>query len=405
MRLFQCRRTYTRIWLFRTSLVYFLFAAHTVSSQITVKPTESVVFLRQLANLILGSDSPVPLEDSRGWYGVVLAAPATALSPLVTSFDAQSRSQQNIGQLLSSISLFDYNLRVIDGVARFGERRIADVWLDIISRSRPAALTADNTSNRSDYVRWLFRQADAVDRARGVRFEREPSLYYERYSEYEAIYNLLTNAESKDDGAWRMHPKLTGYSSISEAKKAIVADWLKYGYKTEIEGADASFRADEGRAGWEEWTDTNARFSTERFYISQQQWIPHTYLFPPPNEWFNLATWINCVATAFDGKAVIHFQLARIQIKRPWMDVGVLIDGKLHLDAGGDLVVSTGLAPSLTTYPDGRMSVFAEELLIVRQIKVEGQQISLEGHPLAFAYPEAVNLAGYMVRVLPKLPK
>jgi hypothetical protein len=50
------------------------------------------------------------------------------------------------------------------------------------------------------------------------------------------------------------------------------------------------------------------------------------------------------------------------------------------------------------------MSVFVEELLIVRHLQFTTEAMK-HAHPLGrFVYPEATNLVGYICRILPTIP-
>ena len=88
------------------------------------------------------------------------------------------------------------------------------------------------------------------------------------------------------------------------------------------------------------------------------------------------------------------------------MDLDGLLSGRLIFREGEgmDGLVSSGSIPTEDALPEGKMSAFVEELLLVRDIRLMSG-LDQSDHPLSkFAYPDAINLVGYVVRVLPKLP-
>jgi hypothetical protein len=364
--------------------------------------------IRQLSNLLLGSEQPLQIDDNRGWRGVLLAPPGTPVTPIITAFDGLSGGTQSVVQLLDSIQLFDKALTVEDGLAAAGERSIGTVWEDLVERCMPTSERFLRTArSETDESKWLFKKTDRIDDARGIKFEREPSRYLNRYREFESMYQVLANAEVTGDGAWRMHPKLETFPSVRDAKDTILRDWVRYGFKTEIEAADLTFRKSEGQKQWSDWTNVRQRFQSERLYIDAKQWVPRTYLFPPASEWMSMSSWSSLKVVTTGGK-LVKFQLARIRIHRPWLALDDLLDGKLVVNSVNakkdNYTLSSGDVPTLTKYPRGRMAVFADELLLVRQLRFEDAEAA-QVHPLGrFTYPDAINLAGYVVRVLPRLP-
>ena len=368
---------------------------------------ERELFLADLSTLLLGRNQPVPL-DNQSFRGIVLAPPGTAISPLITAFDAQSADFQSVAQITDAISAVDKPLLVQSGIGSGSDRTISDIWETILQNSMPKPpRSPEELVTNVDVGRWLFRQPDAVDLVRGVRFDREPSDYLLRFREFESTFQLLTATEQRDDGAWRLHPRLAGFTRLQEAKAAILADWVKYGYKIEVERADYSFRQAALVEPWAAWSNAKANFDSERVLINPQRSVSRTFLFPPPFTWMTLSTWLNGSARSIQGRQIATFQIARVRINRLWFPLESLLDGSIQIDSNASAkvgLISDGTTPTLLNYPRGRLSVIPEEILIVRQIRFPVESDKTNNPLGVFAYPDTINLVGYIVRVLPKLP-
>jgi len=308
------------------------------------------------------------------------------------------------------INLYDRVMVVQDGVAHFGTRSVSDVWENVLNRTMPTTTIPTELTEKDEVAKWLFRTTDKIDKARGIRFEREPSLYMLRYREYELLYQMLTVAATKDDGAWRLHPRLSQFTTIKEARNTIADDWVKFGYKVEVEAAQQAFKKRANAESWMVWTDAKARFEADKVAIDPNRSLQRTLLYPPPETWLTMSSWVRLITRTADGKGTIRCQFARIRIIRPWLSIDDLIDGKLRIDPSlpenRNFLLSDGTAPTLTKVPKGELSVYVEELIIVRDIKYENVNPEKTAHPLAlFAYPESTNLLGYVVRILPKSPE
>ena len=89
------------------------------------------------------------------------------------------------------------------------------------------------------------------------------------------------------------------------------------------------------------------------------------------------------------------------------MDLGALLSGRIKPRRTEDsaLPVSDGAPANENAVPNGTLGAFIEELVLVREITKTGGQNSVpDGHPLGnFAYPDAINILGYVVRTLPSI--
>lgn len=369
-----------------------------------------VTFLGELSNRLLGQPQPLKLGDGKGWRGVLLAPSGTPLSPLISAFDPEGYEGVSASLVLQNVNLFDRVLLVENGTGHFGLSTVGEVWEEVLARSRPRQLLLlPEEEEKAPTYRWLFAQPDKVDRARGVTFEREPSMYMKRYREYELLYSMLVIADTRDDGAWRLHPRLSSFGTIEEARRTVAEDWIKFGFKTEIDAAQADFNARMSGEKWREWTEANTVFRSGRLILNADLSVPRSLLFPPPAAWLGMGSWTRVTSRIAGTDKTVTFQLARISIMRPWLKLESLLDGKLEIDftqqENADFSLSHGDEPSLTQYPKGRMSVFAEELLIVRQIAFSDDSIR-DKHLLGgIVDREATNLVGYVVRILPAYPR
>jgi hypothetical protein len=258
-------------------------------------------------------------------------------------------------------------------------------------------------------AKWLYRVSDRVDQARGVQFIGEPSAAFQIYREYELLYKLLLNAKGGDNttldnqDSWRLHPRLAQFRHVDDALRSIEEDWIRFGYRREVSEAIAEFEKAAGSRAWIEWTRAKTRLETELTLVGRNTEVYRTVLSPPPAEWLRMGSWIKLTAHSA-GNREIRFQIARVQIVRPWFQVEQLLDGRIKVSdprVVGELF--KGGKPTLTDYPGGRLSVYPTELLIVRQIRVSpGAEDAL--HPLTlFAKTDELQLLGYIVRYIERV--
>lgn len=361
--------------------------------------------LRDITRVIVGADAPVKKPDG-SWNGVVLAPAGTPISPLLTSWENQRLDLGSVGQQLEAIKLYDQALLVRDGVAFSLDIQLADTWEQIISRCRPP-LDAKKAPSEEVY-KLLFRIPDKIDQLKGVQFLQVPSDEYRRYAEYRSLMQLLINAEQNNDSLWRLHPRLSVFTSLAEAHRTIQDEWNRFGFRQEIEAAEAEYLRVNSEDRWKVWTDAHLRFSTLSYTSSSGITVPRTVLFPSPELWMSMGSWITMHSDLGPAEGDYAFQLARVSISRPWMEVGRLLAGEIQFrqDPGGgtEILISDGQNPTLLQYPQGRLAVLPEQLLLVRRIRVR-QEAPKADNPLSrFAFPDEINLFGYVVRALPKIP-
>jgi hypothetical protein len=373
-----------------------------------VMTAERGEFLLELTRALLSSESPKAERDG-GWTGVVLSPPGQALSPVLASFDAVGSDRVNVAQALADAALFDRSLVVSDGVGNSSPFYLADSWKTVLDNSMPRkAFPRDGLGVESQ--KWLFRLPDRVERARGIDFVGEPSVFFLRYREYELLYQLLANAKTSSSGildgadSWRRHPRLSKFANLENAMRSIAEDWVRFGHRAEIDKAKAELDDLVGSKEWVEWLRVKAKFDTESIDVGRTGKVYRTLLSPPPSEWLRMGSWV-ALSVQTLKKETIRFQMARVRIDRPWLDMESLVSGGIKIaDDDQRSRISSGRVPTLTSYPPGRLSVYAVELVIVKNIQVSAGAVG-SLHPLAlFASPDQIQLLGYIVRVTPKLP-
>ncbi|MDI5924552.1 hypothetical protein QBK93_07640 [Rhizobium leguminosarum] len=350
--------------------------------------------------LLGGSVNFRELSENRGWTGVVLAPPGTSLAPIVEAFNGYPG---DLSQALANENVFDRPVKVFEGLAVFDTRAIDAIWSDVITTSRPSAPLPRDRMLEVAVMKWLFKPI--YKKGKVVGYTREPSRFLVRYKEFSNLYDQLQRGKTND--MWRLDPRLKKYSSFEEARSALIREWYKSGYKGEIEAATWSFEGSASGVVWQNWAAVSTGYQNRRRPIDFYRWLPETYLMPPPASWSSVSSWLRSgVRTTQGGQYT--FQLARVKIERPWFDVDALTSKRLIMPISNgvnDLTLSDGTLPSFDRFPGGALSAFVSEIIIIRDIRYSGPPEATNTlHPLAsFAYPDAINLIGYVVRVLPKL--
>lgn len=370
-------------------------------------------FLGELANALWDASAPfVERPDRRGWEGVALASPGTSLAALTEGYGSHGATLQTAVQTLASNTLFDRPVEVRSGVAYFSQRALSGVWQDFLTRAMPPrSVREGNRTEVTAALQLLFQQPDAVDRARGVSLMTEPSAAFIRYREYEDLYSTLE--AGGPTGLWRLHPRLVRYTSLEEARRAVLNEWNIFGFKSEIERAVRTLERSSSTPAWREWARARALIVQNQTYAGPDLPILQTYLFPPPAAWSEQAAWLRLQTRLNDGSAeFVSFQMARINVVRPWLYIEGITERRLFVNAtapeNAGYILSDGSTPTYERSPGGQMSAYVGELLLVRGIRMasSGAAVPTGEHPLSlFAYPNAINLLGYVIRVLPRYPE
>ena len=366
-------------------------------------PTVQRRFAREMSRTLFGVDKGfVDIGSNQGQRGFLLPQIGSTIAPIV---EAYSGTQGQLTQALADTIVFDKPITAASGIAVPSDAKLPDVWREILDESRPGFTISRDRALDAQTMRWLFKR----NKSRNPKqlYSREISPYYIRYKEFQARYSLLLAAREAE--VWRSLPGFSKYKTFETAQKELLSNWFKSGYKAEIESAMWRFSSAVPFLEWEKWAAANAQFEANVIPYSEHIRLPVTRLFPPPASWSTVSIWYRGVSKAADVASEYRFQFARVQIVRPWMDLDALLSGRLKIgkSAIDAQVVSDGAAADENKVPQGVLGAFIEEIVLVRDITKSGGQNSVpDGHPLGnFAYPDAINVIGYVVRTLPAIPK
>ncbi|UCI23971.1 hypothetical protein [Mesorhizobium sp. B2-8-5] len=354
--------------------------------------------IHKLAHEILGSDSFFRKVGDGGWRGIALAPAGASIEPLVQAYSGQPG---DVFDLVVNNEVFGRTISIENGVVFFKGTTIADAWRRILDASAPYQALLKDRTLPVPVMQWLFRP---VTRQAKIIYTREPSRYVLRYREYEKKHLALMR--SRNDGIWKLLPGFSQYATFSDAESAISEEWIKSGYKAEVESAYSVFLQKGNPAEWNSWFIANERFKNNMEVIHINQSSPLTYLLPPPASWSTVSSWVRMVLKVPSLSGEFRFQLARVKILRPWFDVDALLDHRIGLNVGpADVVVSTDIPEEAGYAGNGILPGFVEELLLVRDIHFVGDQEQVPtDHPLAkYAYPDSINLLGYVVYTMPQI--
>lgn len=372
-------------------------------------------FLEELNTRLLGATAgPLKLDSDRGWRSIVMAPPGTSVSPLLTPFAALATEAVEASRLLEAVNTFDRPLAVSIGIGSPGAASLPEVWQLVLERSRPPFIRSVAVPEGDPEIAVLFRQADAVDQARGITFQREPSEAVMRYREYEYSLRSLAAEEVSQTGLWRLNSRLSRFGSISEAKAALAEDWITYGYKREVDSARVALEKKLGSQPWKDWSFAEAAYNAALVPITPDTSIPRTILFPPPSEWLSMVNWLRLSVPTSDPAIVVTFEVASVRIIRTWFLIDHLVEGRLQMRKAPNekaVVLSDGAQPSTLSFPSGLLAVIPENIILVRNVRFiakssmpEQRVPALLDHPLGlYGYPDDINLFGYVVRTLPRL--
>lgn len=372
-------------------------------------------FLEELNTHLLGvAAGPLKLDADRGWRSIVMAPPGTSVSTLLTPFAALTTETVEASRLLEAVNTFDRPLAVTEGIGSPSGASLPEIWKLVLERTRPPFLRPAAVSEGDPEVAILFRQADAVDQARGIAFQREPSEAVMRYREYEYSLRSLAAEEISQTGLWRLNSRLSRYGSISEAKAALAEDWVTYGYKREVDSARIALEKKMGSQAWQNWSSAEAAYKAALVPITPDAFIPRTVLFPPPSEWLSMANWLRLRGPTSDPGVIVSYDVASIRIIRTWFLIDQLVEGRIQLrKATGEkpVILSDGLQPTTLSFPSGLLAAIPENIVLVRNVRFiakssmpEQRVPALIDHPLGlYAYPDDINLFGYVARTLPRL--
>lgn len=387
----------------RVFLVLVIFVAAICNGAASAQPQNNVQLLsEELTRLFHGGDGEfVSVGEGSGWRGVAIVPPGTSISQISSAYDGLP---DTIVQKFVNDSIFDRPVVSENNYAKLGVRSLETVWEEILEKTRPLEpLPRDRRASWAVY-RWIFQPI--LRNGKVVGYSREPSRYVRRYREFEEQFNILVNG--KETGLWKLHPRLKKYEDYEDAVAGVLNDWNKSGFKAEVEAATWSFENTASGDAWRNWSFARVHFEAHRVPIEEGIKLPETYIIPPPSAWPTMGSWIKARSAILGDNRQISYQVARIRLLRPWMDIESLVSGNLRVilnEGEPEYMVSSGIIPSQSELPSGMLPAYAEEIILVRDIVLPEGMTEVSEHPLGiFASPSAINLIGFTVRTLPEIP-
>jgi hypothetical protein len=363
-------------------------------------------YSNELSSELLGKpDGWVSLGEGQGWRGVVLAPPGTSLAPIEEAYGGFA---DNLVQTLTDELVFDRPVHVRDGELIFSPLTLQSVWSDLLTRTMPTDALYKGRTLPTDVSRWLYAPILSKGKKRYViGYSDHPSVYLNTYERYQSLYTLLNAGRSND--LWRLVPELKKYKSFAEADRDVRYLWLRYGFKAEIESAEARLALFQNGQHWRDWIAVKALYDNNQIPVNEALTLPTTILFPPPGSWSTIGSWLQLQSRVLTDGPIVHYQLERVSVVRPWFDIQALVDNRIAIDkpTNPDFIVSDGQISLPDNTGNGTLVGYVEELLLIRDVHAigAGGNFQQSKHPLAsFAYPDAINLVGYVIRLLPKSP-
>lgn len=353
-------------------------------------------FLYQMSQHFFGASGPEnALEGGKkGWAVLMLAPPGTSLVALTEGYNGVTA---DLSRAWSNLSVFDRPVDYRNGYAVLGPRGISAIWDETLAEMMPPLIAPKVKMSRSAAERWLY--------ACSKQPPRRPSKQMLEYRKFEDLIRLLISG--RDSDLWRLHPELKRFTSYESALNAVNRRWIQYGYKDQIEAAIKVLDTEQNTAAWRKWLMMRNAYDVNRTPVDVVRSMPQTIMLPQPGTWAESTIWSRASVTTSGGQRY-NFHVGRVKIIRPWLDLDTMLDSSEAFNAVPSrdrLALSDGTAPTEATFPTGTLPAVVDELILVKQVRIEGAGASLGDHPLGmFAYPEAVNLVGYIVRTLPKTP-
>lgn len=378
------------------------FAFQILASQASdAQPTDASrsVFVSELSRYLLGSSEQFAAIDGGdgGWRGIMLSPPGTTLPPISIGEDQFAAGQESLGRTLAVGNFVDRTVLNQNGYAVRSNTTIGEVWELIVKETVPKNL-ASETTTATDI---LFLRPNAVETATGIKYLREPSEEMQKFLYYEDLASVLL----QDGDAWSYHPRLEEFSGKEEALNAVLRDWGLFGYRSEVGHAINALENSVVSSSFRAWSVFEHKFASNQIRVDQYISVPRTFFSPAPSNWLNLGSWLRAQSFESSGNG-LTYEMAVIEVVRPWMDLDALINEDVRIENPSFAPISLGTTPTAMSLPEGRASTIVESLILVRNIRIAGAPAEqwISQHPLRlFAYPESINIVGFIVRVLPEI--
>lgn len=360
-------------------------------------------FLSTLSKAVLGTTEPRLEANGRVARFILLAEPGITLPQVVGVNEEAKTTLDYVVDKRAVISAYDSVLSARAGVAVVDDGRdLYQVWRDVLTGCKPTGrLIQRKTRARIAAETVLYRQADYIDKIRKISYLDEPTDQYKKYLEYRDLYSIL-EAQTNADFAWRLMQTFDRFKTLKDAKAGILAEWIRFGFKEQMENALQTIHDDPDSIRWHDWASALAAWEAHATPVTISESFGRTYLYPQPELWASMAAWRFLRAPEDGPLKGFSFQWARVKIYRPWMRFDDLVSGKIDYHSA-DPPLSTGTLEYPHSFPRGTLPMIASELILVRNIRIPASASvgSDAFDPLTqFAFPDAVNLLGYIVDAL-----
>lgn len=365
-------------------------------------------FLSLLGERLLGeTDNSLEVAGGRGWLTFATSPFGSSTESLV---EAYAEVDQRFAYSVAREATVDAVVSVHDGVVVFYEESLPSVWGTVLSYSRPRGSIGPDRFLSGTTLRWLFRPTGALNDRGEQIYSREPSRFLRRYNEFRSEFFRLLDLEGND--AWKYVAPFNRHASFQQAMNAHLHEWETAGYKREVESAQLEFGHNAQPFLYRRWFEANAKYDYYSSSYGGTLRAFETLILPSPSSWPGLVDWKN-VRYRPDGLGgEFRFQVAVIDIRRPWMDLDFLFDvSGLDDGIGGARVqLSQGIAPSFGATLSGRFVGLIRQIVLVRGIDwIDPNSLApIQDRPIdsvlgKFAYPQSINVLGYIVHVLPDI--
>lgn len=365
---------------------------------------------RQLVELI-GSKifsepgSFVAVPNGRGWRTFATSPFGSSTESLV---EAYTEVDQRFAYSAAREATVDSVVSVNEGVVVFAEESLPSVWKAVLEYSRPrGAIKADRLLS-GQTLRWLFRPTGRFSDAGDRIYSREASRFLNRYNQFKADYFRLLELQGND--AWQYVKPFSQHSSFQQALDAHLHAWETSGYKREIESAQLEFGFNAQPFVYRRWSEANEKFNyfSESFGGGINSY--ETLILPSPASWPGLFDWKNVRYRSENLKCEFRFQISIVDVSRPWLDVDFLFElNDIDVDEAS-VSLNEGIEPVFGSRLSGRFTGLIDQIVLVRGIDwIDPNDLRpCSDKPVdsvlgRVAYPQAINVLGYIVHVMPKI--
>lgn len=365
-------------------------------------------FLNLMGNKLFNVDGNLfRLQNDQGWHSFAVSPFGSSTESLV---EAYSQIDQSLAYSVARNATIDATVTIDQGVVSFSGKSLPSAWADIIDATRPTTALQRDRRLSSESLRWLFRPTGNRDRNGDRIYSREPSRYLQRYKLFFSQYVRLQ--ELQDNEAWRYVKPFSEFESYSQAMDAVLNNWETSGYKREVESARYEFNTNARPFAYRRWSEANEKFRFFSKPFGGGLRVYDTLVLPSPVSWPGLVEWKNVryQPDSYDGE--FRFQIAIVDVERPWMDLDYIFDFSAIEAERYDVIseLTEGTVPTFSAALEGNFVGYIDQIVIVRGIDwIDPSTLEpLTQRPFdtvlgKFSYPQSINVLGFVVHVLPDM--